>query len=158
MILDLKARLSYLAVRDGGTTATEDLSARLTGVGIRPTRQRLRVLEALARESDDATAQALHRRLVDGGERIGLATVYRALGIFAEAGVIDELPHSQTEACYRLCSAGHHHHLVCSGCHRVVELTDCRLEDWLRHAAAAEGFVPTSHRLEVVGLCARCRG
>lgn len=137
--------------------STEGLTARLADAGIRPTRQRLRVLEELAREADDATAQALHRRLVDRGERIGLATVYRALGAFAEAGLIDELPHSQTEACYRLCSAGHHHHLVCSGCHRVVELTDCRLEDWLSRAAAAEGFVPTSHRLEVVGLCGRCR-
>ena len=136
----------------------DQLRERLAGADIKPTRQRLRVLEELAHERDDATAQTLHHRLVEGGERIGLATVYRALSAFAGAGVIDELPHRAGETCYRLCGEGHHHHLVCSRCHHVAELGDCRLDDWLARAAAAEGFVPTDHRLEVTGLCARCRG
>jgi Fur family ferric uptake transcriptional regulator len=135
----------------------EQLGGRLTKAGIRPTRQRLRVLEELAREADDATAQQLHQRLVTAGERIGLATIYRALGAFADAGVIDALPHDASETCYRLCSEGHHHHLVCSRCHHVVELTDCRLDPWLERAARAEDFVATGHRLEVTGLCAKCR-
>jgi Fur family ferric uptake transcriptional regulator len=135
-----------------------ELEERLRAAGIRPTRGRLRVLGELAREPDDATAQVLHRRLNRGGKRIGLATVYRALGDFVEAGVIDSLPHGATETGYRLCGEGHHHHLVCSSCRRVVELTDCRVGDWLPRAAAEEGFVVSEHRLEAVGLCAECRG
>lgn len=137
--------------------AQDTLAARLTASGVRPTRQRLRVLEELAREPDDATAQKLHRRLVAAGEKIGLATIYRALGAFAEAGVIDSMPHSAGEACYRLCSEGHHHHLVCSRCHHVVELSGCRLEPWLKSAARDADFVATGHKLEVTGLCARCQ-
>lgn len=138
------------------TSQADDLAERLSRAAIRPTRQRLRVLEELAREPDDATAQALHARMVGAGERVGLATVYRALSSFAQAGVIDALPHG-SETCYRLCGEGHHHHLVCSRCHRVEEITDCHLESWLGRVASAKGFVPTGHELEVTGICGACR-
>jgi Fur family ferric uptake transcriptional regulator len=135
----------------------ERLAQRLARAGVSATPQRLSVLAELAREPDDATAQTLHRRLVEAGEPIGLATVYRALGAFAQAGVVDALPHRADEQCYRLCAEGHHHHLVCTGCHRVVELADCRVGRWLDRAAAAEGFVATGHRVEATGLCEDCR-
>jgi Fur family ferric uptake transcriptional regulator len=114
-------------------------------------------LEELSREPDDLTAQAIHRRLVARRKPVGLATVYRALHDLSAAGVVDALPHGGAETCYRLCGPGHHHHLVCSKCHRVVELTGCQLGDWLGRAGADEGFVVTDHTLEAVGLCGTCR-
>jgi Fur family transcriptional regulator, ferric uptake regulator len=138
-------------------TRQTDLSARLVQAGVRPTRQRLRVLEELAREPDDATAQTLFQRLREQGEGIGLATVYRTLGSLADHGVVDTLSHSPGEVCYRLCSEQHHHHLVCSSCHRVVELSGCGLESWLASVTQAADFTPTSHHIEVVGLCGDCR-
>ena len=129
----------------------------LSDAGVRPTRQRVRVLDELMSEQDDVTAQQLHDRLRSRGERLGLATVYRTLGLLAEAGVIDALSHRPGELCYRLCGPGHHHHLVCSSCHRVVELADCELDPWLERISEAHGFVTTGHRLEVSGLCAACR-
>jgi Fur family transcriptional regulator, ferric uptake regulator len=138
--------------------APEGLEEQLRAAGIRPTSGRVAVLDELSREADDATAQAIHRRLVARRRRVGLATVYRALHDLSAAGVIDALPHGGAETCYRLCGAGHHHHLVCSKCHRVVELTGCRLGPWLGRASAAKGFLITDHTLEAVGLCASCRG
>lgn len=129
----------------------------LSDAGVRPTRQRVRVLDELMSEQDDVTAQQLHDRLRSRGEKLGLATVYRTLGLLAEAGVIDALSHRPGELCYRLCGPGHHHHLVCSSCHRVVELADCELDPWLERISQAHGFVTTGHRLEVSGLCAACR-
>ena len=129
----------------------------LSDAGVRPTRQRVRVLDELMSERDDVTAQQLHDRLRSRGEKLGLATVYRTLGLLAEAGVIDALSHRPGELCYRLCGPGHHHHLVCSSCHRVVELADCELDPWLERISEAHGFVTTGHRLEVSGLCAACR-
>jgi len=137
--------------------AAEAWADQLRAAGIRPTRGRLAVLEELSLEPDDVTAQALHRRLVARRRRVGLATIYRTLHDLTEAGVIDALPHGGAETCYRLCGAGHHHHLVCSQCHRVVELTNCRLGTWLGRAGAAEGFVVTGHTLEAAGICASCR-
>jgi Fur family ferric uptake transcriptional regulator len=129
----------------------------LAGVGVRPTRQRLVVLTELMGERNDVTAQELHERLRARGERLGLATVYRTLGLLADEGVIDSLSHHPGELCYRWCGEGHHHHLVCSSCHQVVELEDCELEPWLERIAGEHDFVTTGHRLEVSGLCAGCR-
>jgi Fur family transcriptional regulator, ferric uptake regulator len=129
----------------------------LEGVGVRPTSRRVIVLTELMGERNDLTAQQLHRRLRNRGERLGLATVYRTLGLLAEEGVIDALSHRPGELCYRWCGEGHHHHLVCSSCHRVVELVDCELDPWLERIGSAHGFVTTAHRLEVSGVCADCR-
>jgi len=140
------------------TTAQPDLGELLARKGVRPTRQRLEVLAELARERDDVTAQALWRRLRDRRRsQVGLATVYRTLALLHEKGVIDSLSHHGTEHCYRLCNDTHHHHLLCSSCHRVVEVDECGLGDWLDEVSARHGFVATDHRVEIVGLCADCR-
>jgi Fur family transcriptional regulator, ferric uptake regulator len=135
-------------------SATQSL---LAAAGLRPTRQRLAVASELLDERDDVTAQALHDRLRARGERIGLATVYRTLSQLADAGAVDVLAHHPGELCYRLCGDAHHHHLVCSECHRVVELADCGLDSWLDRVSEAHGFVATGHRLEVAGVCEGCR-
>ena len=129
----------------------------LEGVGVRPTRQRLVVLTELMREQNDVTAQGLHERLRARGERLGLATVYRTLGLLADEGLVDALSHHPGELCYRVCGQGHHHHLVCSNCHQVVELEECELDPWLERISEAHGFATTGHRLEVSGLCGDCR-
>ena len=115
------------------------------------------VLETLAAEPHDATAQEIHARLRERGEHVGLATVYRALALLRERDVVDELAHRTGESCYRLCNPGHHHHLVCSSCHRVEELEDCEIDGWIAKASRSHGFRPASHTVEVVGLCADCQ-
>jgi Fur family transcriptional regulator, ferric uptake regulator len=138
------------------TRKRAEAEARLRGVGVRITAPRRLVLRALARERHDATAQEIHARLRAAGSPVGLATVYRTLTLLQECGAVDALSHRPGESCYRLCGPGHHHHLVCSDCHRVQELTGCELDDWLANAAEKHGFRPTSHSLEVVGVCSDC--
>ena len=137
--------------------AAPDLTELLARRGIRPTSRRLQVLEALARERDDATARTIHGRLRRAGARVGLATVYRTLALLSEHGVVDALAHHPSETCYRLCGTEHHHHFVCSRCHRVVELGDCELDSWLANRAEAHGFLLSAHTLEVTGICAGCQ-
>jgi Fur family transcriptional regulator, ferric uptake regulator len=130
--------------------------ARLRAHGVRPTPRRTAVLEELLRERNDATAQQLFDRLRAGGQRIGLATVYRTLDALAKSGAIEVLSHSREALCYRACREGHHHHLVCERCHSVTDLRHCELEEPLARAAAEHGFVATGHQLEVTGLCRSC--
>ena len=137
-------------------TAQDD-RALLAELGLRPTEQRLAVLAELAGDPNGATAQELHDRLRGGGSRVGLATVYRTLSALNEAGAVDALAHRPGEAVYRLCGTGHHHHLVCESCGRVVELSECDLEPWLAKLGETHGFTVTRHSVEVSGLCARCR-
>ena len=137
-------------------TQHETSEAQLRAHGLRATPQRLSVLVELSREPNDVTAQQLYDRLRKGGNRIGMATVYRTLDALAEAGIIEPLAHFRDVLCYRVCREGHHHHLVCSQCHSIGELRGCDLEEPLARAAAEHGFVATGHHLEVVGVCAAC--
>ena len=141
-----------------GAVSTADLEELLRAKGVRPTRQRVAVLDELAGERDDATAQVLWQRLRERGDQsIGLATVYRTLSLLHERGVVDALSHHEGERCYRLCTAGHHHHLLCEQCHRVVEIDDCDLGGWVDTIARRHGFVANEHRVEISGLCDACR-
>lgn len=141
-----------------GSREHDDRVARaLVAAGVRPTTRRITIARELLNERDDVTAQDLHVRLRARGEPLGLATVYRTLSLLARAGAVDALAHRPGEVCYRWCGTDHHHHLVCSGCHRVVELGGCDLEASLERVSAAHGFVATGHRLEVTGVCAACR-
>src|SRR6476659_5273694 len=123
----ISGRLAYLAMADRQVAQRQALDPRslLVRRGLRPTRQRVAVLQALSDEPNDATAQEIHARLRGGQDAVGLATVYRTLALLSEEGLVDTLMHHPGEACYRLCGDGHHHHLVCRECHRVVELGDC---------------------------------
>lgn len=153
MILSLTAAVSYSSMTD----AQRISDPRLEQAGLRATRQRLLVLETLAAEPHDATAQEIYARLRQSGEPVGLATVYRTLSLLSEHGVVDEFAHRPGETCYRLCGEGHHHHLVCASCHGVAELEGCKVDEWLGKAAREHGFAPTGHTLEVTGLCADCQ-
>ena len=125
--------------------------------GIPATPQRLMVVEELALEHNDVTATQLYDRLRLRGSNIGLATVYRTLAVLHERGAVDTFGHHAGELCYRLCGAAHHHHLVCTSCHRVVELPDCDLEPWVTRSARQHGFTATGHQVEIEGVCADCR-
>lgn len=138
--------------------STDQAAAFLAKNAIRETPQRVFVVEELAREENDATAAQIYDRLRRRGTNIGLATVYRTLSLLHEHGAVDTLTHHAGELCYRLCAEVHHHHLVCTGCHRVVELRDCDLDPWVKRSARRHGFTVTDHQVEIVGLCADCRG
>jgi Fur family ferric uptake transcriptional regulator len=140
-------------------TAQTNPAEVLRAKGLRPTRQRVEVLNELARERDDATAQQLWSRLRDrGSSTIGLATVYRTLARLRDEGIVDALSHHGVEQCYRLCTDAHHHHLLCVSCHRVVEVEECNLGAWVDDVAARHGFVAEEHSIEISGRCAACRG
>ena len=137
--------------------AQADPSELLARNGVRATRARLDVLGELARERDDVTAQSLWRRLRERGSHTGLATVYRTLSLLHEKGVVDSFAHHGTELCYRLCTDAHHHHLLCTTCHRVVEIEQCGIDGWIAEVTSRHGFVATEHRVEIAGVCGDCR-
>lgn len=66
-------------------------------------------------------------------------------------------PQRGTFGCPLARCGGHHHHLVCDSCHRVVEVTECDLDAWLDGVVRQHGFVATGHHVEITGLCADCR-
>lgn len=124
----------------------------------RDTRQR-RAVESALRDTDDfVSAQSLHARLREGGESIGLATVYRALAGLVEDGRVDTIRREDGESIYRLCSTnGHHHHLVCRVCGKAVEFEAPHDEAWAAEVGRKHGYTDVDHTLEIFGTCADCR-
>jgi len=130
---------------------------RPTAEGVRrPTRQRAAVAAVLAETGEFRSAQELHALLREGGDKVGLATVYRNLQAMAAEGEIDMLRTDEGEAVYRACSTGHHHHLVCRVCGRTVEVEGPAVEAWAARVSAEHGFTEVRHTLEIFGTCADC--
>lgn len=123
----------------------------------RTTRQRTAIGEFLAHAGDFRTAQQIHEQLRMGGDRVGLATVYRTLQSMAEGGEVDTVRTADGESAYRRCTtSGHHHHLVCRGCGRTEEIMAKAVEAWAATIAAQHGFTDVTHDVELYGLCASC--
>lgn len=124
--------------------------------GLRPTRQRTAVAEALRGLDGFVSAQAIHGLLASRGESVGLATVYRTLAALAELGEIDVMRTEDGEAVYRHCSTAHHHHLVCRSCGRTIEVDGPAVERWTSSVAEQHGYADVSHTLEIFGTCPDC--
>lgn len=123
----------------------------------RSTPQRAAVTTLLRELDDFRSAQDIHTELRRRGDSVGLATVYRTLAMLSSTGAVDVLMREDGEALYRQCSSRHHHHLVCRGCGRTVEVVGPTVESWTRAVAAEHGFSDVSHTLELHGWCAACR-
>lgn len=130
-------------------------SEALRDAGLRATRQRTTVLDALRDRVEAVTAQDLHAELRASGEPVGLTTVYRTLSSLAAAGLLDEFQRDGEQA-FRLCSDDHHHHLICESCNRVEELEANEVERWVDSVANRRGFRVTGHRADIFGVCAEC--
>lgn len=123
----------------------------------RQTWQRSAVRSALGERERFVSAQDLHAALRESGSSIGLATVYRALADLTAEGEADTLRSADGEALYRACdTSAHHHHLICRGCGRTVEIEADEIEAWATRTASAHGFVQPRHVVDVFGLCAAC--
>jgi len=136
----------------------KDAAAMLEEAGLRPTRQRVAIVEAMDESGRPDTAQALHARLLRPGRGPGLATIYRTLQALERAGYARAFAAGEGELSYKLCDPGHHHHLICERCGLVVEIPSCEIEQWASRAARRRGFTVSSHQADIFGLCGRCAG
>jgi Fur family transcriptional regulator, ferric uptake regulator len=123
----------------------------------RMTRQRAALNEAIDDLTEFRSAQEIHRTLLDRGDKVGLATVYRGLQRLADAGELDTVRTGEGENLYRRCETrNHHHHLVCRVCGRAEEIDGPSVERWTRDVGAMYGFADITHQVELFGTCAAC--
>ena len=133
-----------------------DFVDALRGAGLRPTRSRVAILDALAASNRAVSAQELFVAFRGKPGAPGLATVYRTLSALAAAGAVDTFRKGD-EAFFRLCRDGHHHHLVCDVCGLVEEIEAEEVEAWVARVSRRRSFTVTAHRADIFGLCASCR-
>lgn len=135
-------------------------SRDLKKAGLKATLARMKILEILE-ESDGRhlTAEDVYKELLATGEQIGLATVYRVLTQFETAGLAIRHHFEAGQAVFELDKGGHHDHLICVNCGRVVEFIDATIESKQQTIAKKLGFKVTDHTLVMYAECqnAKCK-
>jgi Fur family ferric uptake transcriptional regulator len=133
-------------------------SEELRGAGLKITLPRIKILQILESSGvRHASAEDIYKLLIENGEEIGLATIYRVLTQFEEAGLVARQQFEGGHSVFEIAQESHHDHLVCVKCGRVEEFSDEGIE--ARQEAVAErlGFELTDHKLNLYGLCGDCR-
>ncbi len=133
-------------------------SQELKDAGLKITLPRIKILQIL--ESSDirhVSAEDVYKLLLESGEEIGLATVYRVLTQFEQVGLIARHHFEGGHSVFELTPESHHDHIVCIKCGKVEEFADDQIE--FRQKAVAEklGFELTHHNLNMYGLCPDCK-
>ena len=122
----------------------------LRKVGLKVTQPRMRILELLeSHKTRHLTADDIYRELVNAGEDIGLATVYRVLGQFEAAGLVVKHNFESGQAFYELDSGEHHDHMVCVETGKVIEFVSEEIEALQRKIAADHGYEIEDHNLVI---------
>ncbi len=128
----------------------------LRSTGLKVTAPRLRVLELFQRSPErHLTAEDVYRKLLDEDSDIGLATVYRVLTQFEQAGLLVRHHFEGGKAVYELNEGSHHDHLVCMQCGRVEEFFDAEIERRQAKVARERGFVIREHSLYLYADCVK---
>ncbi len=130
----------------------------LKRVGLKVTLPRVKILNILEQcKHRHISAEEVYKTLIESGDDVGLATVYRVLTQFESAGLVVRHGFANGHAVFELDQGEHHDHLVCVRCSSVEEFIDPEIEARQEAIAAAKGFEMTEHCLYMYGICRACQ-
>ena len=131
-----------------------DNSQELKNAGLKVTLPRVKILEILKNPSNQhISAEDVYKILLEQDDEIGLATVYRVLNQFDDAGIVTRHHFEGGKSVFELTGKHHHDHLVCLNCGMVTEFHNEVIEDMQRQVAANNGIKLTHHSLYLYGEC-----
>ena len=131
---------------------------QLKEVGLKITLPRMKVLNILqAQGAKHLSAEGVYKLLLEQGDDVGLATVYRVLTQFEDAGLVTRHNFEGGHAVFELSDGAHHDHLVCTKCGTIKEFVDDVIEQRQIDIAHQHGFQITDHSLNLYGLCPSCQ-
>lgn len=133
-------------------------SQDLHKAGLKATTPRIKILEILeAADNPHMSAEDVYKQLIESGEDVGMATVYRVLTQFESAGLVTRLNFEGGTSVFELNQGTHHDHILCVKCGRVDEFVDEVIEQRQKDIAEEAGYTITDHSLCIFGVCKDCR-
>lgn len=130
---------------------------RLRKAGYKLTQARLTVLEILEAEHGHITSSDILAQVNEINPSIGRASIFRTLDLFTQLGIIRPTYISTSlTPTYVMMHEGHHHHVICTNCNRVLEFDDCGLETLTQTLEKTLNVKISGHLLEFYGVCASC--
>lgn len=130
----------------------KDIIARCEAKGLRMTDQRRVVARVVGEAEDHPDVEELYARAARMDPRISLATVYRTVKLFEEAGILEKLEFGDGRARYEDAERDHHDHLIDVNSGKVIEFVDPEIEALQERIAARLGYRLIGHRLELLGV------
>ncbi len=128
----------------------------LKSSGLKATLPRIKVLEVFQKSAQrHMSAEDVYKHLLSEGADVGLATVYRVLMQFEQAGILSRNHFESGKAVFELNEGKHHDHLVCMDCGRVEEFFDAEIEKRQKAVAASRGFELQEHSLALYAACTK---
>jgi Fur family ferric uptake transcriptional regulator len=126
--------------------------------GLKVTLPRVKILDVLeTSDTNHLSAEDIYKALLENGEQVGLATVYRVLTQFEGAGLVRRHHFDGGQSVFELNRGGHHDHLVCVRCGKIVEFVEETIEKHQKTIAREHGFSLEDHVLVIYGVCSDCR-
>jgi Fur family ferric uptake transcriptional regulator len=135
----------------------DEYTEQIRSSGRRLTRQRKLVLEILEESHEHLDADMIYDRARARDPNIGLATIYRSLGLLKEMGLVQEHRLGENHGHFETTQSTPHHHFTCLKCGRVVEFEAPQVMDAARTLCKSEGLQVTEVHLHLSGYCASCR-
>ena len=126
----------------------------LRKAGLKVTLPRVKILELLeGAEKHHMSAEEVYKALIEQGEDVGLATVYRVLTQFEQAGIVERHNFENNLSVFEITQDEHHDHLVCDVCGKIIEFHNTTIEEQQIKVAAEYGFKLSGHSLVLYGIC-----
>lgn len=133
-------------------------SEELQRVGLKATLPRMKILNFLENSKvRHMSAEDVYKAMLESGEEVGLATVYRVLTQFEAAGLVSRHHFEGGQSVFEIDQGQHHDHILCVKCGRVDEFIDNTIEERQRKIAAEKGYTMTDHSLYIYGICPKCQ-
>jgi Fur family transcriptional regulator, ferric uptake regulator len=129
----------------------------LDHAGYRLTQPRRQLASLVAEQRGNFTPAELEEEVRGRHVAVGRATIFRALELFVELGLVERLDLPSGEHVYVTCQPAHHHHILCVACGKSVEVEDCGVSAVAREIGRRTGFAIQSHRLQLYALCPDCQ-
>lgn len=136
------------------TVSTEENIKTLKKVGLKITEPRLKILALMQRSNmQHFSAEDVYKLLLEEGEEIGLATVYRVLNQFDEADILTRHNFEGNKSVFELAPQKHHDHIICMDCGKVFEFNDDIIEKRQKEISEQHGIKLATHNLYLYGKC-----
>ncbi len=133
-------------------------SKDLKSAGLKATLPRLKILTFLQSSPvRHMSAEDVYKAMLESGEDVGLATVYRVLTQFESAGLVTRHHFDEGHSVFELNLGEHHDHILCVKCGKVDEFTDQVIEERQHEIAKKQGYTITDHALVIYGVCPDCQ-
>lgn len=135
----------------------QEMLSVLNSGGYRLTDQRLSLLRVLETFGGSFSALDFEKKASEMEPSIGRATLFRAIDLFLERGILEKIHRQSGDDVYIVGSKGHHHHIICRVCGEIRDIDACPFERELEEVIRKEGFSSTIHRIEIEGICESCQ-